>query len=272
MSEDRQFEHLPARTESADRSTPSVLANRHGHSAVALPSGKQFLLHITIAFCLGGTVTAMIFSRHQADREEIASVQPVVVAVPEPVAAPIPPTIVEAALSIPPPEPVEIIEDAVSPRIEIVMPEPVYKEKDKLLLLHKNDRVVERYINFTPDVIDAAIRCNTTRVRELLNQGADVNSSDERGDTVLAWAVKRKCAPVVQLLLDRGANVNTISRNGFTPYVWSRIYGHQQMSQMLKLAGADTESGSYWWRNEEDGNAAWMKARYEALCKNQYCN
>ena len=272
MSEDRQFEQLPAKTVSAKRSVPSVLANAPGQSAVALPSGRQLLVHLTIAFFLGVSVTAMIFLRHQAEREEIAAVLPLPPVVPVP--APVAPTIVEAALSIPPPppEPATVVDDVVSPQIEIVAPEIVYKEKDKLLLLHKNDKVIERYINFTPDVIDAAIRCNTVRVRELLNQGADANSSDERGDTVLAWAVKRKCAPVVQLLLERGAHVNTISRNGFTPYVWSRIYGHQQMSELLKLAGADTESGSYWWRNEEDGNAAWMKARYEALCKNQRCN
>ncbi len=273
MSEDRQFEQLPARTESPSRQLPSVMRTGNGQSAVALPSTRQLILHLTVAFRLGGSVTAMILWRHQVEREEIAVIQPL----PVQVAAPVAPTIVEAALSMPPPpepepEPVTVIDDAVSPQIEIIAPELVYKEKDKLLLVHKNDRVVERYINFTPDVIDAAIRCNTTRVRELLTQGADVNSSDERGDTVLAWAVKRKCAPVVRLLLERGAHINTISRNGFTPYVWSRIYGHQEMSEMLKVAGADTESGSYWWRNEEDGNAAWMKARYDALCKNQLCN
>ncbi len=239
------------------------------------------LTHLGVAFSIGVVVTLFVVSRHQSEREAVEPIvtftqMPMVSS--EPTFQPIEPKLLEEKLSSLPPvmasavsEPPPSV-DVVSPPIEIVAQPIAYKEKDRILLLHKNDKVVERYINFTPDVIDAAIRCQPLQVRELLNRGASVNSSDERGDTVLAWAVKRNCTPVVQLLLESGARVNTVSRNGFTPYVWSRIYGRDEMSEILKSAGADTESGSYWWRNEEDGSNAWMKARYDALCKNNRCD
>lgn len=293
MREDQPDSNLPERAKPSNRPVPMVTGtvsrSDSGRGPIAptafvLPTGRQILLHLCVACCLGALVTGLITANHQSEREEAEEIDPIIAfneapaftSPAEPIAAPLLESVPPVA-AVPQPTEASIsdaaaIDDVRSPSMEIVSPPKVYKEKDKLLVLHKEDEVVERYINFTPDVIDAAIRCDTSRVRELLGQGADVNSSDERGDSVLAWAVKRECIPVVTLLLERGAHVNTISRNGFTPYVWSRLYRYPQLSSILKAAGADTELGSYWWRHEEDGSGPWMRATYEALCKNQLCN
>jgi len=51
-------------------------------------------------------------------------------------------------------------------------------------------------------------------VRYLLDEGADVNSRDELGDTALIEAAYSGNTEVVKELLLRGADINLISRQG----------------------------------------------------------
>lgn len=152
-----------------------------------------------------------------------------------------------------------------------VISEDAFKEKDKMFVLVRDKDVVKRIINYTPDLLDASINCDTQSVKVQLDDNADVNLTDNRGDTALMWAVRRRCVPVAKLLIEHGANVNARSRNGFTAYVWARLVKNKELQDLLQKSGADTNFGAYWWREDDDGKVLWLKHSWDALCKNGQC-
>ncbi len=147
------------------------------------------------------------------------------------------------------------------------LPPAAFTERDKLYVIQSNGELVQGYISITPALIDASIRCDVDQAKALLSDGLDVNQHDQRGDSALAWAVKRDCSPIVRLLLRQGVEVDSTSENGFTPYLWARLYNNQHMMQLLKRAGADTERGGYWWRTKEDGKKNYIERSLAAACR-----
>lgn len=146
-----------------------------------------------------------------------------------------------------------------------------FKEKDKLYTLAGNEPPKESFINFTPDLLEAAVDCDSKTVQTLLEKGVNINTVDDRGDSALSWAVRRKCPSVVRLLLARGANANIKSQNGFTPYVWARIYRLPEIEKMLVEAGATT-SGLYWWRFDRGSDQEWLELALSQACANKDCS
>ncbi|MDR1136781.1 MAG: ankyrin repeat domain-containing protein, partial [Synergistaceae bacterium] len=68
--------------------------------------------------------------------------------------------------------------------------------------------------NGTPREIDAAVK-----------SGADVNASDNDGDTVLIYAARyNKNADVILSLTGAGADVNAKSKNGWTALMYAARY------------------------------------------------
>ena len=63
-------------------------------------------------------------------------------------------------------------------------------------------------------------------VRLALEFGAEVNASNQAGDTALHGAARIKSPALVQLLVDRGAEVNVSNREGRTPLFVARHYFH----------------------------------------------
>lgn len=147
------------------------------------------------------------------------------------------------------------------------LPPAAFTERDKLYVVQSNGELVEGYISITPALIDASIRCDVAQAKALLSDGLDVNQRDQRGDSALAWAVKRDCSPIVRLLLREGVKVDSASENGFTPYLWARLYNNAHMMQLLKRAGADTSRGGYWWRTKEDGKKEYIERSLAAACR-----
>ncbi|HEX5361249.1 MAG TPA: ankyrin repeat domain-containing protein [Fluviicoccus sp.] len=74
----------------------------------------------------------------------------------------------------------------------------------------------------------AAGEGNLPRVQQLLDQGLDVNSTDEDGYSVIAKAANKGRPDIVALLIAKGANINTRSKYNTTPLanaVWGvRVY------------------------------------------------
>jgi ankyrin repeat protein/beta-lactamase regulating signal transducer with metallopeptidase domain len=67
------------------------------------------------------------------------------------------------------------------------------------------------------DLSMAAARGDAAKVEDILKNGANVNETDNGGDTPLYYAVRRGHVEISQLLLEHGANVNLFNTSGMTP-------------------------------------------------------
>jgi ankyrin repeat protein len=90
----------------------------------------------------------------------------------------------------------------------------------------------------------------------LVRHGADIESTDDRGNTPLMNAAGRGAGPMVQALLDAGAKVNESNRQmyqsgsshyknyyyGFTPLMCAVSDGHTAIARTLLRAGANVNA------------------------------
>jgi ankyrin repeat protein len=83
---------------------------------------------------------------------------------------------------------------------------------------------------------------DNTALRQLLDNGADVNTKDAEGTPLLMHAVLYADAEAVHMLLDRGADPNATNAAGATPLIWAA--GDPAKAAMLIQAGADVNARS----------------------------
>ena len=84
----------------------------------------------------------------------------------------------------------------------------------------------------------AALRGQLEIVRELVDNGADVNSP---GWTALMYAAVNGHVDVSRLLISKGAQVNAVADNGFTALMMAVREGHAALVSLLLANGADPE-------------------------------
>jgi ankyrin repeat protein len=88
-------------------------------------------------------------------------------------------------------------------------------------------------------LMSAALYGDTEKVKELINQGVDVNARTHEGRTALMFAVINMHAATVQTLLKLGADVNAQSEAGFTPLILAACSGNARIARALLNGGAD---------------------------------
>lgn len=84
-----------------------------------------------------------------------------------------------------------------------------------------------------PEIVAAALECNTREVQTLLQSGANVNERDSRGETALAAAVKRGCLPVAESLIRAGADPGIRAENGYSAIEWAKFFGREREQKLL---------------------------------------
>ncbi|MBI5205625.1 MAG: ankyrin repeat domain-containing protein [Nitrospirae bacterium] len=96
------------------------------------------------------------------------------------------------------------------------------------------------------DLIDAARRGDINAVKELLNEGADVNTKDRADRTALNYAASGGYAEMAKALIEKGANVNTKDSNGDTALMKAafkgQFKGHREIVKTLIANGADVNA------------------------------
>lgn len=96
-------------------------------------------------------------------------------------------------------------------------------------------------------LIDAVNAGDIASARQILATGADVNSRDAEGSSVLMLAAHAGNLPIVQLLLEAGADVNKCDERGWSPLT-KAVYnpelkrGFADVVQALINAGANIEA------------------------------
>jgi serine/threonine-protein phosphatase 6 regulatory ankyrin repeat subunit B len=95
------------------------------------------------------------------------------------------------------------------------------KEVERILL--QDPSVIKEKTDFGRTALHVAARGSSTGadvaaiVQLLINSGADIEATDERGKTPLHFAVQSGHAETVQLLIDNGANIYARTWFGQTP-------------------------------------------------------
>ena len=92
------------------------------------------------------------------------------------------------------------------------------------------------------ELLRAARNGNLKGVKELLNQGANVNARDGYGRSAIHRAAYFGHLPVVRLLLNRGANINARTTNWFKPIHWAAMRGHSNVVKELLNRGANANN------------------------------
>ena len=82
---------------------------------------------------------------------------------------------------------------------------------------------------------EAAKTNDTDRIRELISQGAPINSKDETDRSALYWAAQEGHIPALKLLVDHGADVNAVSvdDDSMTPLIVAIYRGHYDVVKFL---------------------------------------
>lgn len=85
----------------------------------------------------------------------------------------------------------------------------------------------------------ALVQNNTDVFRELLLNGADIDTRTGEGSTPLMHAVQRKNAGHVAYLIASGANINAMDNRGFTALHRAAEMGLVNIVRLLLEKGAD---------------------------------
>lgn len=106
-----------------------------------------------------------------------------------------------------------------------------------------------------PSLLNNAVRNHSIdTVRQLLKDGADVNSKVESGWTPLHSAVQADLEEIVDLLLEKGADPCARKKNGATPFVVAGIVGNVRLLELFLSKGS--EINEY----DDNGFTAFMEA------------
>ena len=85
----------------------------------------------------------------------------------------------------------------------------------------------------------AAADGSVSKVKELLSAGADVNASDQDGETALMRAAEHGHSEIVKLLLEHGADVRTSSNFSWSALSYAVCTNHAETIELLISAGGD---------------------------------
>jgi ankyrin repeat protein len=90
-------------------------------------------------------------------------------------------------------------------------------------------------------------RNHTDISKLLLEHGADPNSQNNKGESVLMYAAEAGNAEIVQLLLVRGAIAEQRSHSprSWTPPMWAAQNGHEEVARTLMIGGARPDARTY---------------------------
>lgn len=93
------------------------------------------------------------------------------------------------------------------------------------------------------ELIEAVQAGNVAEVRRMLAAGADVNSRDEAGATLLMQAAQAGNLAMVEAVIDAGADVNASDERGWTALV-KAVYNHEQKRGFGDVVRALIEAGA----------------------------
>jgi len=84
---------------------------------------------------------------------------------------------------------------------------------------------------------------NIEAAKQAIDDGADVNAKDKRGQTpLLNAAPPMGHKEIIELLIAKGADVNAKTESGWNPLHRAAIHGHKEIAELLITKGADVNA------------------------------
>ena len=103
------------------------------------------------------------------------------------------------------------------------------------------DEQISGLLGVSRNLIDFAERNQPEALEKALNDGADVNITDQGGNSALSVAILYGHTDVVRVLVEAGAELNAVT-NGYTPLLLATRYKSSGIVRILLGAGADPEA------------------------------
>jgi len=91
-------------------------------------------------------------------------------------------------------------------------------------------------------LFEAAENGDTKKAKELLDKGADINATNNRGATVLMIAAGRDVIEITKMLIERGADVNAKTKDGSTALMSAAHNDRYEQAKLLIERGADVNT------------------------------
>lgn len=111
----------------------------------------------------------------------------------------------------------------------------------RLMLMQEIEDTLKEIAHLSP-LHRAAYWGYEDAVKDLLEEGADVDETDAQGETPLHKAVRLGNRAAVEVLIDNGANINAATAMGLTPLHWAALTGQPEMTEYLLENGANAWS------------------------------
>ncbi len=92
------------------------------------------------------------------------------------------------------------------------------------------------------EFMQAAANGSLSKVKTLLDKGANIEAANDKGATALMWAVMKDQTNVVKFLVDEGANVNAETSTGMTALKVAAAEGRLDTVKFLLNHGADVNA------------------------------
>ena len=72
----------------------------------------------------------------------------------------------------------------------------------------------------------------------LIDRGADVNATNEDGNTALIYASKKGHTEIARILIEEGVDVNATDNDGFEALQFALIFEHQEIADLIERVRA----------------------------------
>lgn len=110
------------------------------------------------------------------------------------------------------------------------------------VLFNQNPKVVNEInaAGYSPLIL-ACYRGNAEVATFLVNNGADINYSNEMGTPLLAAVVKNNVA-IAKLLIEKNANIEAKDANGTTALIYAAMFKNHEISTLLIQSKANCET------------------------------
>ncbi|WP_231584130.1 M48 family metallopeptidase [Domibacillus indicus] len=107
--------------------------------------------------------------------------------------------------------------------------------------LMEDEFMTEDIMGEETDAMLAAASGDTASLKEMIEEGEDLDALNSNGETALHYAVENGQAESAALLLEAGANPNIEDENAYTPLWLAYDYGDEEIARLLMYYGADPD-------------------------------